>query len=290
MRVTLLTGILLVLMSQREIPLIDGHYSLPRQADTARSRAGQVGAQFWSLTIPPSMPGPEALRAVLEQFDLFDQIMTREPATYERATTADDIEHIFKAGKIAALLGVDGGQSIDRSLSVLRALYKLGVRSMTPETASCETTSANAGLDPFGASVVNEMNWLGMLVDLSRASNQATLDILRVTKAPVIFSRGGGCPLLPDETLRKVRENGGIVMVPMTTGALDEIDRIRTVAGIDHIGIASGSGEVAKFPDLTPELLRRNYSADDVNKIVGLNMLRVMREVERVSDKLHGRE
>jgi membrane dipeptidase len=282
-------------------PLIDGHNNLPWQIwqsadrellklDLRKMKAGPVGAEFWSVVVPPSTPGPGALRTALEQFDIIDQIITRYPDTFEIVTSADDIDHIFKAGKIASLIAVEGSPAMGQSLGVLRMFHKLGARSMTPASSTCETKSNGEGLGPFGESVVKEMNWLGMMVDLTGASNQATLDALRVTKAPVIFSHGGGCAEIPEDTLKKVRDNGGIVMIPVTTGAMDEIERVRKNAGIDHIGIGSDTGDVSMLPSLTAELLRRNYSNDDVNKILGLNLLHVMREVEHVSDKLHGRE
>ncbi len=200
------------------------------------------------------MQGPEALRTAIEQMDLIDQMVTRYPDTFQIATNADDIEHIFKSGKIASLIGIEGGLSVDGSLAVLRTLFKLGARSLTPSTDRCDGTSPHPGLTTFGESVVREMNWLGMLVDLSHASNEAILDALRVTKAPVFFMHGG-CGGLTDEILRKVRDNGGIVSLR----TVDEIDYVRKVAGIDHIGL--GSGDVDSR--VAPAWLRQRRCEED---------------------------
>jgi membrane dipeptidase len=270
------------------------------------------------------------------------------------------VERIFKAGRIGALIGMEGGHSIDSSLGVLRMMYDLGARYMTlthslnvPWADSATDVPANAGLSAFGEDVVREMNWLGMMVDLSHVSPETMADAIRVSVAPVIFSHSSARGVanhprnVPDDILRLLPKNGGVVMVTFVPGFVsaqgaktaelerseqrrlerelpndpggvrramtkwreshpappatlaevaDHIDHIADVAGIDHLGIGSdfdgidstpvGLEDVSKFPDLTAELLRRGYREADVKKILGLNMLRVMREVEKVAAKL----
>lgn len=366
----------------RQAPLIDGHNDYPwavrekggrdlatldmRQpqpalhTDFARLRAGGVGGQFWSVYVPAALAGQTAVTATLEQIDIVHQMMRRYPDTLELALTASDVERIFKAGKIASLIGMEGGHSIDSSLGALRMFYRLGARYMTlthsrntPWADSCTDKAEHGGLTPFGEEVVREMNWLGMLVDLSHVSPDTMDDALRVTAAPVIFSHSSARALndhprnVPDPVLRLVPPNGGVVMVtfvpdfispdvaahgklrdaegdrlkaqyPTDADAVktrldawltahaapratlsqvaDHIDHIRTVAGIDHIGLGSdfdgitsviqGLENVSTYPALTAELLRRGYSEDDLKKILGLNVLRVMRAVEQTSARL----
>ena len=202
---------------QRESPLIDGHNDIPwryrekvsgdlskidlRQTqsdlhtDIPRLRQGGVGGQFWSVYVPASMQGKEAVRATLEQIDVVYQMMDRYSDTFELARTAADVERIFKAGKIASLIGMEGGHSIDSSLATLRMFYQLGARYMTlthssntPWADSATDEPVHEGLTTFGEAVVREMNWVGMMVDLSHTSPDTMNDALRVTQAPVIFS------------------------------------------------------------------------------------------------------
>jgi membrane dipeptidase len=328
--------------------------------DLARLKAGGVGGQFWSVYVPVEKQGADAVTATLGQIDIVYRMLRRYPQSLELALTADDIERIFKSGKIASLIGMEGGHSIDNSLANLRMFYKLGARYMTlthsSNTAwadSATDTPKFGGLAPFGEDVVKEMNWLGMLVDLSHTSADTMEDALRVSQAPVIFSHSDARALndhprdVPDNILQLLPKNGGIVMVTFVPGFVsptvnewnkaqtaeqdrlkalypddpakvkegvdawtkanpmppatisdvaDHIDHIRKVAGIDHIGIGSdfdgitqtvdGLSDVSMYPSLIAELLRRGYSDADVRKIAGQNLLRVMREVERVSKKL----
>ncbi len=364
----------------KQVPLIDGHNDYPWalrenaqrdldkldiskpqptiMTDIPRLREGGVGGQFWSVYVPADAKDP--VTATLEQIDIVYRMNRRYPETFELALTANDIERIFKKGKIASLIGMEGGHSIDGSLGALRMFFQLGARYMTlahsrnvPWADSASDVPVHNGLSPFGELVVKEMNWLGMLVDLSHVSPDTMADAIGVAQAPVIFSHSSARALcdvprnVPDSILQLLPKNGGVVMVTFVpsflsqkvadwgklqtaeenrlkqqfssdaaaikTGldawvkanpapratladAADHIDHIRKVAGIDHIGLGSdfdgitsvpvGLEDVSTYPALTAELLRRGYKDDEVKKILGLNLLRVMREVEKVSARM----
>jgi len=383
-----------------ETPLIDGHNDLPsvildaaqgdvtrfdlreRQvefpADLPRLREGSVSAQFWSAFVDTSfMDTGESLRQCLREIDVIHRLVDRYPEL-QLALTTDDIVRIHGEGKIASLIGVEGGHAIEGSLAALRLLYALGARYMTlthfrtTEWADSATDfPRHHGLTEFGEEVVREMNRLGMLVDLSHVSPDSMRDALRVSRAPVMFSHSNALALnahprnVPDDVLRLVKDNRGVVMVnfipgyvaptpasardrvgleagkspdepfwsatrdeelerlrrdlddereierrlqdwvsrnPAPRGSLsqvaDHIDHIRDVAGIEHLGIGSdfydaggpsmaeGLEDVTRFPALIAELLARGYTDEDVKKIAGENLLRVMREAERVSEEL----
>ncbi len=366
----------------KQVPLIDGHNDYPwalrenaqrdldkldistsqpsLMTDIPRLRAGGVGGQFWSVYVPADLQGQAAVTATLEQIDIVHRMMRKYPETFELALTADDIERIFKKGKIASLIGMEGGHSIDSSLGALRMFYRLGARYMTlthsrniPWADSATDTAVLSGLSAFGEQVVREMNWLGMLVDLSHVSPDTMADAIAISQAPVIFSHSSARALndvprnVPDNILQLLPKNGGVVMVTFVPGFLspkvtewnqlqtaeqnrlkaqfptdeaavktaldawtkgypapratlgdvaDHIDHIRKIAGIDHIGLGSdfdgitsvpqGLEDVSTYPALTAELLRRGYKDEDVKKILGLNILRVMREAEKVSARL----
>ncbi len=391
----------------REVPLIDGHNDLPTSlleleggdpvgadlthpqphlpADLPGLREGLVGAQFWSAWVPSEPPlSADALRLGLREIDMVHRMAVAYP-DLELARTADDIERMFAQGKIASLIGLEGGHIIENSLSALRMVFALGVRYMTlthfrtNDWADAATDAPrHGGLTEFGEQVVREMNRLGMFVDLSHVSAETMKDALRVSRAPVIFSHSSARGInihprnVPDDVLPLVAENGGVVMVCFVAGytpptapewldlkgaaaerflvsagqspdepvwntqrnavaeqlrtqlddeqeiaerleewmrqhpaprgtvgdVADHIDHIRSVAGIDHIGIGSdfyddgtssmavGLEDVSKFPLLFAELLRRGYSDEDIKKIAGLNLLRAMREMERVAQEL----
>jgi membrane dipeptidase len=326
----------------RMTPLVDGHNDFPwlvRQnaagdlalldiatpkpalmTDLQRLRQGGVGGQFWSVYVPTTSSGPEAVRATLEQIDIVHRMVRTYADTLELALTAADVERVFAAGRIASLIGMEGGHSIDNSLSTLRMFYSLGARYMTLTHSdhvrwadSASKPPRLGGLSPFGEEVVREMNRLGMLVDLSHTSPETTLDALRVTEAPVIFSHSSARAVhdhernVPDEVLRMLPENGGVVMVTFVPSFVargkarlshvaDHMDHVRRVAGPDHVGIGSdfdgmpsvpiGLADVSMFPALTEELLRRGWPEEDVRKAIGLNVLRVMREAEQVADRV----
>jgi membrane dipeptidase len=370
----------------REAPLIDGHNDLPWQCrkhsndfnaidlardtsqlspptvtDIPRLRAGCLGAQFWAVYVPPVPAGPTAVQMVLEQIDLVHRMVARYPETFELALAAADVERIHHQGKIASLIGMEGGHSINNSLATLRMTYALGARYMTLTHVKNNDWADAAGdkprhhgLTPFGEEVVREMNRLGMLVDLSHVTDETMRAALKLSRAPVIFSHSATWALchsprnVPDDVLATTARNGGVVMVCFLPGYLtergriamdareaektrllklypqdsarykkaraaynrrhsspdeatlsdvaDHIDHVRQVAGLDHVGIGSdfdgfegpplGLEDVSCYPALLAELMRRGYSAEDVKKVAGLNLLRVLRAAEKVAAEL----
>jgi membrane dipeptidase len=230
------------------VPLVDGHNDLPwelREAgrgdlattdlaapvgfthtDLPRLAAGRVGAQFWSVYVPASLPGETAVATTLEQIDLVHRMVRRYPDALELALDADDVQRIFAAGRVASLIGAEGGHSIGSSLGTLRALYALGVRYLTlthnanvPWADSATDEPRAGGLTPFGRVVVGEMQRLGMLVDLSHVSPATMSDALEAAEAPVIFSHSSARALcdhprnVPDDILARLPGNGGVCMV-----------------------------------------------------------------------------
>ncbi|MGW6919095.1 dipeptidase [Kitasatospora sp. NPDC054939] len=232
----------------RDTPVVDGHNDLPwamrEQAgydldaldlaadqrgrlhtDLTRLTAGGVGAQFWSVYVPSRLAGDHAVSATLEQIDFVRALVDRFPDRLRLALTADDLEEARAEGRIASLMGAEGGHSIDCSLATLRALYALGVRYLTlthndntPWADSATDEPAAGGLTRFGEEVVREMNRLGMLVDLSHVSADTMRDALRVSEAPVLFSHSsarGVCDHprnVPDDVLAALAHNGGVAM------------------------------------------------------------------------------
>lgn len=203
--------------------------------DLARLKQGKVGAQFWSVYVPSNPDEPEAVQQVIEQIDVTKRLIARYPGELRFATTADEVERAMAEGKVASLLGMEGGHSIGSSLGVLRQLHALGARYMTlthnsntPWADAATDTPAHGGLSEFGKDVVREMNRLGMLVDLSHVSEDTMLDALDVAKVPVIFSHSGARAInghprnVPDSVLKRLPYNGGIVMVVALPGFLNE--------------------------------------------------------------------
>jgi membrane dipeptidase len=266
-------------------PVIDSHNDLPSeileraggsldaidvakpqpqlQTDIPRMRAGMMGAQFWSAYVEnDSIKTGAALRVALRQIDMARRLTDRYPGDFERALTASDIERIEKTGKIASLIGVEGGHAIENSLSALRMLYELGVRYMTL-THNTTLDWADAALDyprhhgmtQFGDSVVLEMNRLGMFADISHVSADVMRDVLRVSKAPVIFSHSSARALVdhprnvPDDVLRMLPKNGGVVMVNFCP--------CFTAPGIDKWG--------ARVDSVTSALRAQGLSRNDLN-------------------------
>jgi membrane dipeptidase len=233
----------------REAIVVDGHNDLPwelrtrgdlsfqtidiarpqprQHTDIPRLRAGGVGAQFWSVYVPASsMKDGTAVKKTLEQIDVVHRMIRRYPDTFAFAGSVDDILRARKEGKIASLIGIEGGYSIDNSLGVLRMMHALGVRYMTLthsvslDWADSATDEPKAnGLSPFGEQVVAEMNRLGMLVDISHVSAATMKHALRVSRAPVIASHSSAFALanhprnVPDDVLKLVAANGGVIMV-----------------------------------------------------------------------------
>jgi len=210
----------------------------PYNTDIARLRQGMVGGQFWSAWVSASLPPLEQVKETLEEIDLIRDIVARYPQTFELANTAADVRRIHKAGRIASMIGVEGGNQIDNSFSVLRAYRALGAsyltltHSLTIEWADSATDDPkHGGLTPFGEAVVHELNRLGMLVDLSHVNEETMKDALRVTKAPVIFSHSGARGVddhprnVSDEVLKLVAANGGVVMVNFSRGYVSDAYR-----------------------------------------------------------------
>ncbi|MEQ1857419.1 MAG: dipeptidase [Longimicrobiales bacterium] len=327
-------------------PLIDGHNDLPFaiwesaaasgnvsapahdlrartpfHTDIPRMRAGMVGGQFWSVYIPFDSLGEGLAKRQLEQIDIARQMIDRHPDVFELALDASDVERIFGSGRIASLLGMEGGHAIENSLGALRAFHGLGVRYMTlthntslPWADAASGERLHGGLTEFGKEVVREMNRLGMLVDVAHTSPDSMNDALDATEAPIIWSHAGARAIhdhprnVPDQVLRRVRENGGVVMVVFYPDFLtsrevatiatvaDHIEHVAAIAGVDHVGLGSdfdgiprvpvGLEDVSKFPELLAELVRRGWSESDLAKLAGENILRVMREAEAVARRL----
>jgi membrane dipeptidase len=379
----------------RAVPMIDGHNDLPWKlrtlgkdafdsttlsrpnlswdsldisrpqpgldTDIPRLKAGGVGGVFLSTWVPVQLMAGGAARTELEQIDIVRRMPDRFPRTFALARTAEDVLRIHRQGRIALLIGMEGGHVIENSLPLLRMYYDLGARYMTlthfatlawADAAGDDTT--HHGLTPFGREVVREMNRLGMLVDLAHVSDSVMAQVLGVSEAPVIFSHSSARALddvprdVPDQILRMLPKNGGVVMVnfyceyvdsaaarhareqravfmegrrrfgadtaairaavtawstahpapprPTIGMVADHIEHIRRVAGVDHIGYGSdfdgmdcapqGLEDVSTFPALTAELLRRGWKDRDVEKVIGLNLLRAMRQAERVARRL----
>lgn len=203
--------------------------------DLNRLRKGKVGAQFWSVYVSADLSEPQAVQATLEQIDVTRRLVARYPDDLQFALTAKDVEDSVKRGRIASLMGIEGGHSIGASLGVLRQMYDLGVRYMTLTHSktlswvdSATDTPKHGGLTDFGRDVVREMNRIGMLVDLSHVSEETMHDVLDVAKAPVIFSHSGARAVngharnVPDSVLKRLPQNGGIVMVVGLPGFLSE--------------------------------------------------------------------
>ena len=287
-------------------------------------------AQFWSVFVPASHDKTgDALLQTLHQISIVKTMMEKYPETFEFASTADDIERIVNSGKVASMMGVEGGYSIEDELSNLQRLYDEGCRYMTlthskslqwADSATDEPISH--GLSDFGKDVVLEMNRLGMLVDLSHVSPETMKAALATTKAPVIFSHSSARAIcdhprnVPDDVLPLVAENGGVVMVNFFSAfivptaqlkqdkeargslhdVVDHIVHVVNIAGIDHVGIGSDYDgvprlpeqleSVASYPLITQELLNRGYDKESIHKILGGNVMRVLRNAEFVAKSL----
>ncbi|KAK8394683.1 hypothetical protein O3P69_005869 [Scylla paramamosain] len=297
--------------------------------DLPRLREGMVGAQFWVSYVPCEAQRLNAVQLTIEQIDLIKRLIEQYPEDLRLATSADEVEAAFKEGRIASLIGVEGGHAIQNSLGVLRALRDLGVRYLTL-THTCSTPWAECararetdeedpdsprGLTRFGKTVVREMNRLGLLVDLSHVSQATMREALQVSRAPVIFSHSSVYAIcknprnVPDDILREVAERGGVVMVSFynyfltcsnkatISDVIEHINHVRKVAGVDHVGIGAdfdginmlpeGLGDVSGYPQLFAELLGDpTWSMEDLRKLAGQNLLRVMREAEQVRKDL----
>jgi membrane dipeptidase len=262
--------------------LIDGHNDLPwavrtnkavpgdvaaydlrkptsGQTDLARLKLGGVGAQFWSVYIPGEI-GSGFARTQLEQIDIARRIIAQYPDRLQFATSVADIRAAHRAGRIASLMGMEGGHAIENSLGALRAYYDLGVRYMTlTHNVHLDWADSQAfppvhgGLTPFGEQVVLEMNKLGMLVDLSHTADVTMDDALRVSKAPVIFSHSSAraiCDVprnVPDSILQRLKANGGVVMVTFVAGFIDPaVAAIQLPAMTEITKLSAGKSEAER--------------------------------------------
>ena len=365
----------------KEVPLIDGHNDLAHQtfelvgvepdptdisviqkeypADIPRLRKGLVGGQFWSAYVDVShMDTDTELLQVIRAIDLIHRYVDKYPADLEFAHTSNDIWRIFRSGKVASMIGIEGGHAIQSSLSALRMVYDLGARYMTlthwktTDWADAATdTPQHNGLSEFGEEVIREMNRIGMFVDLSHVSAETMRDVLRVSRSPVIFSHSSVQVSnmhprnVPDDILPLVARNGGVIMInfipnyvapnaaewitrqtvvaeklrvqyndeekialqlaawsrknPAPRGTIsdvvDSIDHIRDLAGIDYVGIGGdyydaggnsmveGLEDITNYPKIFVEMLRRGYTDEEVKKVAGLNLLRAMKQMEKVA-------
>jgi membrane dipeptidase len=368
----------------KRTPLIDGHNDLaeqlrenynlsieglardteerkdhPLMTDMERLHQGRLGGQFWSVYIPSEVTGDAAIRATIEQIDIVKRLVKAYPNDLELARTADDIVRIHRSGKVASLIGIEGGHQIGGNLAALRQFYELGARYMTlthfknNEFADSATDDPKYhGINDFGRIVIHEMNRLGMLVDLSHVSDDTMRAALAVSRAPVIFSHSSARALddhprnVPDDILKLTAENGGVVMVNFYSGYVsddvrkwnaeeaaeearlksllvgrpeqreaaldawkkanpaplatvgqvaDHVEHIAKVAGYDHVGIGAdldgigyteaepGMNSVTGYPLLFAELIRRGWSDENLAKLAGGNLLRVLRQAEAVA-------
>jgi len=348
-------------------PADNGHVSLDK------ARAGNLGAEFFSIWVDPRINPNHYARKTLDLIDSVYQQAAHHPDRMMMAFTVDDIEHAHKEHKLAALMGIEGGHSIENDIHLLRDFHRLGVRYMTLSWSNTNEWADSSGdindtkiqhhngLTDFGKDVVLEMNRLGMMVDISHVADKTFWDAIATTKAPVIASHSSARALvnhprnMTDDMLRAVAKNGGVVQVNFFSGfddpkfleasnaqakdrdaavemqlskiraegkpltyldedtierewlgkiprppfstLIDQIDHIAKVAGVDHVGLGSdfdgvsgatpaGIDSAADLPKITQALLDRGYSADDIRKILGGNLLRVLREVERVSAEM----
>jgi membrane dipeptidase len=367
----------------RSTPLIDGHNDLPwairsdhnndlasvdlngdtraitppLHTDIPRLRQGRLGAQFWSVYVPATFKGADATRAVFEQIDLTRRMVAQYPRAFELADSADDIVRIHRQRRIASMFGIEGGEAINGNLALLREFRAAGVLYMTLTHSttidwvdSATDAPKHGGLSPFGVEVVREMGRVGMLVDLSHVSAEAMNDALDVAVAPVIFSHSSAFGVnahprnVPDDVLRRLPENGGVVMVNLVPSFLsqefwlwsarrsaeearlkslnpanaaavtagvaawteanprprvdasdvaDHIEHIVRIAGYNHVGIGGDydgvdflpvdMDGVEDYPVLFVELMRRGWSDANLAKLAGGNLLRALRQAERIA-------
>jgi membrane dipeptidase len=348
-------------------PKDTGHLSLDK------ARAGNLGAEFFSIWVDPLTNQGHYAKHTLELIDTVYEQAAQHPDRMMMAFSVADIERAHKQKKLAALMGIEGGHSIENSIRLLRDYYRLGVRYMTLAWSNTNewadssgdigdpTIPHHNGLTDFGKQVVLEMNRLGMIVDISHVSDKTFWDTIAASKAPVIASHSSARTLsnaprnMTDDMLRAVAKNGGVVDVNFYSGfddqsywdaesaqkkerdaavkeylaklkaagqtptymdeehiqrqwmdkilrppfkvLIDQIDHIAKVAGVDHVGLGSdfdgvsgqtpeGMDSAADLPKITQGLLDRGYSAEDIRKILGGNVLRVFAEVEQVSQEM----
>jgi membrane dipeptidase len=352
--------------------MLDEGYDLaqpdsPYMVSIPKMRQGHLGAEFFSIWVDVTWPKQDLIHRALDLIDVVNEQVARHSDVLGMATTADEIVRLHLQGKFAILMGVEGGHIIEDDLHVLDIYSRLGVRYMTlTHTANTGWADSSGdqpkwnGLTDFGKQVVERMNRLGMMVDISHVSDKTFYDALAVTKAPVIASHSSCRALcnaprnMTDDMIRALAKNGGVMdinyysgflsqayadaykkvekqldaqlaaararyasqgkrlpyleevkiqqsvlkdlPVPSYTAIADHVDHAVKVGGVDHVGLGSdfdgidsapmGMEDVSKLPDLVRELARRGYSEQDLKKILGGNLLRVMRQVERVSHEM----
>ena len=346
-----------------------GHISL------LKARRGNLGAEFFSIWVEPETNQGHFAKHTFDLIDSVYEQAARHPDRMMMAFSTTDIERAHREHKLAALMGIEGGHSIEADIHLLRDYYRLGVRYMTLSWSNTNEWADSSGdvndpkiqhhngLTDFGKQVVLEMNRLGMMVDISHVADKTFWDAIAATKAPVIASHSSARALvdaprnMTDDMLKAVAKNGGVVQVNFFNGFIDEnfrkaeeaqrpdqeaarqkymaqmksegkevsyieldrierefiakiprpplkslidhIDHIAKVAGVDHVGLGSdfdgvsgatpqGIDSAADLPKITQALLDRGYSAEDIHKILGGNLMRVFHEVERVSHELQG--
>ncbi|MGA3327621.1 MAG: dipeptidase [Terriglobia bacterium] len=336
----------------------------PYMISIPKMRSGHLGAEFFSIWVDVTWPRQDLIHRALDLIDVTDQQVARHSDVLGLATTADDIERLHREGKIAVLIGVEGGHQIEGDLHVLDTFYRLGVRYMTLTHTKNDDLGDSSGdkpawkgLSPLGRKAIERMNQLGMMVDISHVSDDTFYDALAVSKAPLIASHSSCRALcsaprnMTDDMIRALAKNRGVMdinfysgflsqaylegygkiekqvenqlaeararvakqgkrlsyleevrieqqltkdlPVPSYTAIADHIDHAVKVGGIDHVGLGSdfdgidsaprGMEDVSKIPALVHELARRGYREEDLEKILGGNVLRVMRQVEQVA-------
>jgi len=353
--------------------MLDENYDLadpasPYMISIPKMRAGHLGAEFFSIWVDTDWPKQDLIHRALDLIDVVNEQVARHSTDMEPARTADDIERIHRAGKLAALMGVEGGHIIEGDLRVLDTYYQLGVRYMTlTHTKDDELGDSSTdkpqwnGLSELGRRAAERMNRLGMMVDISHVADKTFYDAVAISKAPVIASHSSCRALCPaprnmtDDMIRALANNGGVIDINFYEGFLDSgfasaykaiepqmeadlkaarekarqegkrlsyaeeskiqqqyaaqlprpsferiadhIDHAVQVGGVDHVGLGSdfdgvdgfvprGMEDCSKLPNLVIELARRGYSEQDLQKILGGNLLRVMRQVEQVSREI----
>ncbi|MFD7655921.1 dipeptidase [Actinosynnema sp. NPDC059797] len=281
------------------------------QTDLVRAREGRLGMQFWSVWVPCRLAGDAAVTAVLEQVELVHDLAARYPAHLRLATTADEAERAFADGRIASLIGAEGGHSINGSLGVLRALRRLGVRYMTlthnentPWADSATDEPVHGGLTDFGREVVREMNRVGMLVDLSHVAPSTMRDALDTTSRPVVFSHSSCRAVadhprnVPDDVLERLEGNGGVLMVTFVPqfvsaayAAWDlRLKEAMDAAGESHNDLEARHRFAAGWPEPTPRVTVDDVVAhlEHAREVAGIDHIGLGGDYDGVADQPEG--
>ena len=291
--------------------------------DIPRLKEGLVGGQIFSVYTSCGLENKDAVRSTQEQIDVVLQLARKYSGFFQVASTSQELLSIYRGGGFPSLMGMEGGHQIDNSLASLRAFRQQGVRYMTL-THNCDTVWAESccanhsvfGLTSFGRAVVREMNRLGVMVDISHASVQTMHDALDASMAPVIFSHSNAYALaatprnVPDDVLARMPANGGAVCITFVPSFVnftdpqgatiaqvaDHIEYIAAKASFDNVclgadfdGISetiTGLGNVSTYPYLVEELVSRQWAVENIIKLIGGNILRVLQATEQISDSM----